>query len=61
MKVKNARHVWIGDFGIYDIPKELSDTKMTKTGWPDKRYKEEYRKMMDWVERQEQNSKQEAF
>jgi len=45
--------VWIGNWGTYAIPKHLQSTPMTKSGWPDARYRKRYRDFMYWVKTQE--------
>ena len=50
--------IWTGDYGEYPIPPLLRDTiPMTKSGYPDKRYKKEYAKFMAWVAEQENKAK----
>jgi hypothetical protein len=50
--------IWTGEYGEYPIPPLLRDTiPMTKSGYPDKRYKKEYAKFMAWVAEQENKAK----
>lgn len=44
--------VWVGTYGDYLIPAELQDVKITKTGWPDLRYKRAG-DLLAWVAEQE--------
>jgi hypothetical protein len=49
--------VWVGDYGYYVIPSHLQAVRMTRHGWPDKRYTEDYRRFMQWVQKQEEKAK----
>ena len=40
--------LWVGNFGDYVIPEKFWDVPLTKSGWPDKRYKR-YEEFIAWV------------
>jgi hypothetical protein len=38
-KAGDVIKAWQGDFGVFAIPDEYQSVRITKKGWPDKRYK----------------------
>jgi len=49
--------VWVGNYGDYAVPEELLHVRMTKHGWPDRRFKESAL-FLRWVQEQEEASRQ---
>lgn len=51
----NSIPVWVGDAADYVIPDELKETKFTKNGFPDRRYKEsaKFNLWLDDIKRKE--------
>lgn len=49
--------VWVGNYGDYPVPKELLHIRMTKRGWPDRRYKDAS-VFLRWLEEQEAIARQ---
>lgn len=46
--MKHECTLWVGNFGTYLIPKHFRDVRMTKTGWPDLRFKRSM-EFFEWV------------
>ena len=56
---KSSVIVWVGDYGDYKVPDNLlTDVRLTKRGWPDKRNPAKYNKVMGWVDAQEKNARE---
>jgi len=53
--------MWAGEWGEYEIPPALAQgVRFRVNGWPDKRWKQGYAALMEWVKKQEA-AKREAW
>jgi len=56
-----GRLMWAGEWGEYEIPPALAQgVRFRVNGWPDKRWKQGYAALMEWVKKQEA-AKREAW
>lgn len=60
LKQEGARY-WVGNYGNYKIPPEFAHVRFGKDGYPDRRYRADYVRVMAWARSQEENARKEML